>query len=517
VCCLWCPDWPVVAARQREAELHDTPVAVMQRGDRGLVVQAASIEARRAGVTRGLRRREAEARCAGLAVVEVDEAADMRAFETVVRAVEQLVPWVALDRPGRCWFPTRGPSRYFGGDDALAQRVCSVVRDAGIADARVGIADGELAAGLAARAADVLVVPGGGSPAFLAQWSVGVLEPHVEGGAELVDLLARLGLRTLGAFAELPERSVLGRFGIPGVQAHRLARGESTHEPVPATLSVELDEVIEFDPPAERVDEAVFAAKGLADRLFDHFDALGMTSTRVIVEVETEHGERLARCWRHDGALTAPMLATRVRWQLDGWVTTGGITRMRLAPDDVVAATGRQLGFWGGDPAAGDRAARALARVQGMLGPDSVVTAVVVGGRTPAERVRWVPWGEADAVDAGAAAPWPGAVPGPSPARVFDPPLPAALLDCDGDAITVNGRGEASAAPAELRCAVLPQGGGPVVASAGPWPQDVRWWEHRARRRRALWQVVVAGESESRVACLVSVSRGRAEVEALYD
>lgn len=516
VCCLWCPDWPVVAARQRDADLHDAPVAVMQRGERGLVVQAASIEARRAGVTRGLRRREAEARCAGLAIVEVDEAADMRAFETVVRAVEQLVPWVVLDRPGRCWFPTRGPSRYFGGDDALAQRVCSVVREAGVSDARVGIADGELTAGLAARAADMLVVPRGGSAAFLAPWSVGVMEPHVEGGAELVDLLARLGLRTLGAFAELPERSVLGRFGPPGVQAHRLARGESTREPVPATLSLELDEVIELDPPAERVDEAVFAAKALADRLFDHLDVLGMTSTRVIVEVETEHGERLARRWRHDGALTATMLATRVRWQLDGWVTTGGITRVRLAPDDVVAATGRQLGFWGGDPAAGDHAARALARVQGMLGPESVVTAVVVGGRTPAERVRWVPWGEE--VDAVAcAAPWPGSVPGPSPARVFDPPLPAALLDRDGDAITVNGRGEASAAPAELQCAGLPNGGGPVLASAGPWPHDVRWWEHRTRRRRALWQVVVAGESDSRMACLVSVSRGTAVVEALYD
>ena len=75
-------------------------------------------------------------------------------------------------------------------------------------------------------------------------------------------------------------------------------------------------------------------------------------------------------------------------------VVTSGITLLRLVPDDVVPAVGRQLGFWGGDPAAGDRAGRALARVQGMLGVDAVVTAVPVGGRTPAERVQWVPWGE---------------------------------------------------------------------------------------------------------------------------
>jgi protein ImuB len=496
------------------------PVAVVgidgSSQDRVPVVRAASAEARRDGVTQGLRRREAEARCAGLAVVAADDAADARAFETVARAVEQLVPRIVLDRPGRCSFPTRGPSRYFGGDDALAHRVLAVVRDAGVADARVGIADGELAAGLAARAADAFVVAPGESAAFLAPWSVGVLAAHVDGGAELVDLLARLGLRTLGAFAELPESSVLGRFGRPGIQAHRLARGESTHQTNPIALPPDLVETIELDPPAMRVDEAAFAAKGLADRLLDRLDTLGLSCMRVVVEAETEHGEQLARCWRHDGTLTPATLMTRVRWQLEGWLTvTGGITRLRLVPDDVVPATGRQLGFWGGDYAATDRAARALARVQGMLGPDSVATAVVIGGRSPTERFRWIPWGEEP--DVLLVAPWPGAVPGPAPARVFDPRLAAELLDAEGRAVTVNGRGEPSAAPAGLRCAALPDGGGPLVAWAGPWLHDLRWWDTRAgRRRRALWQVVV-GDGERAVACLVAVVRGRAGVEAVYD
>ena len=51
----------------------------------------------------------------------------------------------------------------------------------------------------------------------------------------------------------------------------------------------------------------------------------------------------------------------------------------------VSDADGRQLGFWGGDQAAHDRADRALARVQGMLGYDAVVTAVIQGGRTPVD------------------------------------------------------------------------------------------------------------------------------------
>ena len=147
-----------------------------------------------------------------------------------------------------------------------------------------------------------------------------------------------------------------------------------------------------------------------------------------------------------------------------------------------------------------------------MLGPEAVVTAVPVGGRTPTERVRWVPWGEERMTEV--QAPWPGAVPGPAPARVFDPPLPADLLDADGRTITVNGRGEPSAAPVVLRCAALPNGGGALVAWAGPWPHDLRWWEPAEQRRvRCCRWSSTAGARPRR---LVAV-RGRAEIEAIYD
>jgi protein ImuB len=202
---------------------------------------------------------------------------------------------------------------------------------------------------------------------------------------------------------------------------------------------------------------------------------------------------------------------------------------LRLVPDQVLPATGRQLGFWGGDAAAGDRAGRVLARVQGMLGHPAVVTAVPQGGRSPRERVRWVPWGDPreparplDAVAAPGASvrevpPWPGAIPAPAPARVFDPPPPAELLDAGGELVAVSGRGDASAPPARLRCTALPGAGGEVAAWAGPWAHDARWWDRRARGRVAYWQVLVAAPDGGSVACLVGVTAGRAALEAIYD
>jgi protein ImuB len=178
----------------------------------------------------------------------------------------------------------------------------------------------------------------------------------------------------------------------------------------------------------------------------------------------------------------------------------------------VVLAGQSQLGLWGGDRAAAERAARALVRVQSLLGTESVVTPVLQGGRTPAERVAWVPFGQDPPMGAEAGAPWPGALPPPAPAVVFDPGRPAALLDSAGEAVTVSARGVPSGDPARLRCEVLVGGGGPVEAWTGPWLHDVRWWDAAAHQRRAWWQVVAAG-----AACLVATQGGAASLEAIYD
>jgi protein ImuB len=179
-------------------------------------------------------------------------------------------------------------------------------------------------------------------------------------------------------------------------------------------------------------------------------------------------------------------------------------------PDEVVPASGRQSAFWGGAAAGDERATRALARVQGMLGPDAVVTGVLVGGRSPVDEVRFVPWGEPRDGPA-EQAPWPGRVPPPAPALVHREPVPAELVDAAGELVVVGGRGLVGAAPARLSV-----GGGrwaSVVGWAGPWPVDERWWDRAAHRRRARMQVA----TDDGCAYLVALEGGRWWVEATYD
>jgi protein ImuB len=494
---VWCPDWPIVAAAQ------PGPVVIIDAG----VVRACSAAARQREVRRGLRRREAQARCPDAVVIAHDEARDARAFEPVVAALERaFVPAVEIIRPGVCAFPARGPARYFGGEEQLAGQVATAVD----VECRVGIADGSFAAQLAARRG--IVVPPGGSAAFLASFPVGVLDRP-----DLVDLLRRLGVKTLGDLAALPARAVLGRFGPDGALAHRLARGLDPRPPAVRVPPPELTVTAELDPPVDRVDAAAFVARGIAAELADGLARRGLACARLRIEAETEHGEHLTRLWRHDGTLSAGAMAERVRWQLDGWLVhhpaPGALVLLRLTPEDLRPDRGRQLGFWGpGTAADDDRAARALARVQGLLGLEAVVTGVLDGGRGFAEQVRLVPWGDArDTEPDSHALPWPGRLPMPAPATVHVSPWPADVVDERGHPVTVSGRGVPSSAPARVSI-----GGGPwspLVAWAGPWPVDERWWDAAAHRRRACWQIRTADGT----AHLLTLEAGRWFVDATYD
>jgi protein ImuB len=406
---------------------------------------------------------------------EDEDGTVLRQFIAVIEAVETFCPWVSVVRAGVCSLPARGPARYFGGEERLVRLIRERVEAATGAPGEVGVADGLFAALLAASAG--AVVPEGATPGFLAPLPVGAL-----GNAELADLLVRLGIRTLGAFAALPEPHVVGRFGADGVVCHRVAGGRSG----------ELEGL--RDPATGR---RVARARGRA-RVPARAGARGDTAGNDTAGDDIGRGD------------------------------TG-------STDDGERA--REVGFWGGASDADERAARSLAAVQSILGPDGVVTARLQGGRTPGERVRFVTWntgeegdgrgggwsggrnGRTDGIAAGdtaASAPWPGQIPPPAPALVHLSPLPAELVSSGGEPVRVSGRGLLSAPPTRLSVDGNPWE--PVAAWAGPWPSDERWWS-RSRRRGARLQVVspaAAEEMAAEVARLLVAERGRWWVEATY-
>ncbi|MEL6894217.1 MAG: DNA polymerase Y family protein, partial [Actinomycetota bacterium] len=214
---VWCPDWPVVAAGRGKGG----PAAVVAAHR----IVARSDAAAAEGVVVGQRRRQAQSRCPSIELIEHDPARDAREFEAIVRAVVEIAPRVDVVEPGWISLAARGPSRYFGGDLAVADHLVSVVTAvAPGVSVGVGVADGRFTASVAARlavrrGAPVVVEPGGSAP-FCAPLSIGWLQTLGDADADLVDLFVRLGLRRLGELAALSASDVLGRFGHAGAHAH---------------------------------------------------------------------------------------------------------------------------------------------------------------------------------------------------------------------------------------------------------------------------------------------------------
>ena len=497
VLAIWCMDWPAVAAAAAAGLSATAPVAVTLANR----VIACSSAARAAGVRRGLRRREAAARCPQLHVATADADRDARFFEGVIAAVDDLVPRAEVLRPGLLVLPVRGAARYFGSEAQAAERLIDAVAAAG-AECQVGIADQLSTAVFAARAGRV--VEPGNDARFLSVLSVRQLatEPSLSGPGreELTDLLWRMGIRTIAQFAALSRTDVASRFGADGVTAHRFARGEPERGPSGREPPPELEAVLDCDPPIDRVDAAAFAGRSLASTLHQTLMAAGVGCTRLAIHAVTANGEELQRVWRCAEPLTEDATADRVRWQLDGWLSnrtsrnprpTAAVTLLRLQAVEVVSAEALQLPLWGG---LGEedrlRARRALVRVQGLLGPEAVRVPVLSGGRGPAERITLIPLGDEPVPRADPGPPWPGQLPEPSPAVLLDDPVE--LLDAQGKPIRVTSRGMFSADPARLTVHGRDE---PLHWWAGPWPVDERWWDPGlAKGRTARAQVLLEGE-----------------------
>jgi protein ImuB len=405
-------------------------------------------------------------------LLEPPNPAAARRFEQVITTVTAFCPRVEAVEPGVCAFGARGPARYFGGETALAGQLLTALEQSGV-QARAGVADGLFAARLAAQLAaggpdpaspdpagadpvtgpTVLVIPPGRTADFLARQPVSALADQGLADQDLIALLTRLGLRTLGDLAALPASDVASRFGVAGETLHQLARGVGSRPLAVRPPAEDLSVAQEFNPPESLAEPVVFAAKALAERMHAVLAGRGLTCVRVQVR--------------------------------------------------VVCADGRET-------VVSDQVARAAMRVQALLGHEAVLRPVLGGGRDVAEQVNHVPFGEKMQPLLPAGAPWPGRVMGAAPGVVFPFARAADVTGEAGDAITVTGRCALSGPPAWLAA----DGEPPlrITGWAGPWPLSERWWDEAAARRRARFQLLT-GDGR---AWLAVVQDGRWLIEAGY-
>ncbi len=515
---IWFPNWSITAAGYST----DTSAAVIDSGR----VKHCSPAAYRNGVRIGQRRREAKGHSPEMLTLAPNPQLDAREFEPVVAVLTRVVPRLEVTEPGLCTLAADGPARYYGGEVELTEELRSALGSSSMPTARIGIADSRFAARLAAGSStDGYLVAPGKTREFLSTFPITSLKLD-----ELSTLSQRLGIHTLGQFAQLPTRSVLTRFGSAAATAHAIARGLNPEPLAIHQPATELAVSTELDPPAERVDIATFAAKKLASQFMEMVSRRGLACTQLRIEAQTEHAEGISRIWRASSIFDADTIVERVRWQLSGWLEdrgsgeakpTAGISMLRLIADEVANAADLQISLWGEMSQADRRAVRGLDRVRGLLGSSAVFTALISGGRSPTDRVHLVPWGQPPPT-LDPPMPWPGQIPKPMPTVVHTEPLPVEVHGNHGP-VRVSVRGEVSASPQRLR---LPDGSWQSIeAWAGPWLADEQWWEPDSHHRVARFQILTGaldqnrsrGDGEQSSAHLCRVQQNSWWIEATYD
>jgi protein ImuB len=462
-----------------------------------------------------------------------------RTYEHVVRAVTTVSPLVEVEEPGRLVFAARGPARYFGGEQAVVAQVQALVAAAGLGEFGVGVGGSRLvacAAAVSAVGTTPLVVAEPATARFLAELPVDALSTLAGASVEITELFGRLGLHTCGAVAGLGERALIERFGLEGRQIHRLVAGSEERMLDPGAPPPDIVRAVNFDAPLVAVGTVVSSSRRCIEDALSAVAVTGRQCVRVLLACETDNAETNERIWTEPRGFDAPGVAQRLSWQLDGWLmapsgddadaVSSGVVRVVVTPLECRDVLVDQPLLWGGNRENAERAARAVSLAMATGAAKSVTVPQWSGGRDVSGEYERVPVDLVDLRDAHAAEErvqrgrnvprqWRGTLPSPSPAVVHSPPLPVEVFDAAGTQVVVTGRHELSAPPSRV---VVGRSGFEVLAHAGPWPVEERWWDPLRRRRVARVQVLVREDraGTERVLLLVR-EEGKWALLARYD
>ena len=150
-------------------------------------------------------------------IPEVSTADPVEAGESTERLVwclEGIGAAVESERAGEAFFAVDGLRGIYGGETAGVLEAASAVAGMPV---RMGVGQTRFGAWLVAS---------GRRPPVPVSVLVTRLGLPLRGADDLVETLRRLGIETLATLAKLPPDRVADRFGPPGLQALRLARGE---------------------------------------------------------------------------------------------------------------------------------------------------------------------------------------------------------------------------------------------------------------------------------------------------
>lgn len=521
--------WPFLTIDLKDVD----PLAVVE--EKGIVTHV-SPRALKVGVRVGDKVRASLGVVPELLVISPDAIDQGGLFSKVANVLEQFSPLVEIIEPGVCATNSKGPSKYFGGEEELVAQVKEAIsnriiemfgisqgaRNTDIFDEKsifsfgVSIADGIFTARIAAR--DSSIIPPGGSGPFLAPFPAGELPND-----KIVDILGRLGVHLLGEFVSLDFNLVMDRFGLEGAILHRMANGLDTSALEPSRIKEDFTQKVELEEPLEVASAVIFACRTRVEEMLSSLLDKGYLCQIMRVNVTSDNGEESIREWGIKDGFSAQLLLERIRWQLESWSSdpklapTSGVVMVELIPKRVVSVSQTQLDLDGTERSSLTKVSQALSRVDSITGKRSSF-AKIKGSRTAKGSVEMVPWQlylfdlEAAADKRRVEPPWPGRLPGISPSLCFDSMVEVKLLSCDEREVKLASDVFLHGDPYWVSL-IASHKRARILNWSAVWPMEERWWDQNDSTKVARIQIL----TKEMGAMLIKAERGKWTIEGFYD
>lgn len=200
--------WRRITAQHRTLPGADVPVVLAAAGTHGPVVHAACAVARGRGIAIGARVVDVQAIHPDLHVENADPEGDIKLLDRVAMWARRWCPWTVRDSDTGIVLDVTGTAHLFGGEARM-------LRDMGTRFAMQGLS-ARLAMAPTRGAAQMLARHGTAGAIYTAEsLEKGLRSVPVEGlriGPDVVRMLQRLGLKTLGALMDVPRVALMRRF-----------------------------------------------------------------------------------------------------------------------------------------------------------------------------------------------------------------------------------------------------------------------------------------------------------------
>ncbi len=280
---IFVPNFMVQAAMRAEPALRECALALVDGNPPLYKVVAIGEKAAQAGIECGMTKTNA-AQFAGVEIRPRSRSQEKTAHAALLDIGWSVSPRIEDTAEDTIVLDLSGLDHLFFSTEAVATHLVQRSAECGLLP-NVAVASNVETALIAARGfTGNTVIPPGQEPEYLRQLPVGVLSPS----AETAETLNRWGIRTCGAFTELPVLQLSERLGQEGVRLHALARGTGSRSLVIAEQENSFEEEMELDDAVEELDPLSFLLGRLLDQLCARLTARSLAAAAIRVRFELQ-------------------------------------------------------------------------------------------------------------------------------------------------------------------------------------------------------------------------------------